>query len=56
MAGTNDCPAVLAMEEVRPWAKEAPASTFEAKTLFEGVAPGLTSIAKRQLLGESSAT
>ncbi|ALN89403.1 hypothetical protein LG3211_0413 [Lysobacter gummosus] len=55
MVGATDSPAVLAMEEVRPWAKEKPASTFEAKTLFEGVSPGLTSIAKQQLLGESSA-
>lgn len=53
--GTNDHPAVLAMKELRPWAKEPPASTFEAMTLFEGVAPGLTSIAKLQLLEESSA-
>lgn len=53
--GANDSPAVLAMEEARPWAKETPASTFEAKTLFEGIAPGLTSIAKQQLLRESSA-
>lgn len=52
--GTNDGPVVLAMEEVRPWAKEAPASTFETKTLFEAVAPGLTNIAKEHLLAESS--
>lgn len=54
-AGTNDGPAVLSMEEARPWAKEAPASTFEAKALFEEIVPGLTSLAKQQLLAESSA-
>lgn len=53
--GANRSYAVLAMEEARPWAKETPASTFEAKTLFEGIAPGLTSISKQQLLGECSA-
>ncbi|WP_454828093.1 ImmA/IrrE family metallo-endopeptidase [Pseudoxanthomonas wuyuanensis] len=52
---TNRRPAVLAMEETRPWAKQMPASTFEAKALFEGIAPGLTSVAKQQLLGETSA-
>ncbi|MBT2748300.1 MULTISPECIES: ImmA/IrrE family metallo-endopeptidase [unclassified Lysobacter] len=52
-AGVNDSPAVLAMEEVRPWAKETPANTFEARTSFENIAPGLTSIAKQQLLRES---
>jgi hypothetical protein len=54
--GTNDGPYVLAMKEARPWAKETSASTFEVKTLFEGISHGLTSIAKQQLLGESSAT
>jgi len=53
--GANNSPVVLAMREARPWAKEVPASTFETKTLFEGIAQGLTSIAKQQLLQESSA-
>lgn len=52
--GASDSPAVLAMEEARPWAKETPVNTFEAKALFECIAPGLTSIAKQQLLEESS--
>lgn len=52
--GPMGSPGLLAMEESRPWANETPANTFEAKTLFEGISPGLTSIAKQQLLRESS--
>lgn len=54
VVGTSDSFSVLAMEEVRPWAKETPASTFKVKTLLESISPGLTSIAKQKLLEESS--
>lgn len=51
----NGDPLVLAMEEQRPWLKGAQANaTFETKTKFEQIGPGLTRVAKQQLLRESS--
>lgn len=55
VAGLTGYLAVVAMEEARPWINDGPANaTFETKALFEHIAPGLTRVAKQQLLGENS--
>jgi Zn-dependent peptidase ImmA (M78 family) len=57
ISGKEWNPAVVAMEEARPWAKGTPAgATFETRAMFEGIAPGLTCAAKKQLLMEPSLT
>ncbi|RDY66712.1 ImmA/IrrE family metallo-endopeptidase [Lysobacter soli] len=51
----NGDPLVLAMKEQRPWLKGAEANaTFETRTKYEQIGPGLTRAAKQQLLRESS--
>lgn len=51
----NGVPLTLAMEERRPWLKSSEAnSTFEVRTKFEQIGPGLTMVAKQLLLNEAS--
>ena len=46
-------PTILALQERRPWASDAPASAaFETKTQFEQISTGLTPAAKERLLLE----
>ncbi|ALN65920.1 hypothetical protein GLA29479_5128 [Lysobacter antibioticus] len=49
----NGAPMILAMEERRPWLKDGEVNAaFETRAKFEQIGPGLTRVAKQQLLSE----